>query len=462
MIARNPQANPRFAALLATAALALALLACAAPRAGAYSIVAHVNLSTTNNAAAHPGFSTVAILDPSNPATGHPVSVSSISTTLPQGMELNPEAVPSSSRCVDAQLEALACPSSSAIGSLAIDLSVEGAGSLSASGTVYDMAPSSTRLARWGVVMRTPYKCYSNGVCLLAQRFSLHADLSFDGNVTPRLKETFSGFPTALQNGNATYPFGITRWAFGRSARAGGATPGKYFVTNPFRCTSLQSDLAVTTSAGVYTAPASYTPSYCENVTNTYFSSITTDTAALNTGTSAVLNVSIPIAESLREAGRADSLGANFPLGSSFDTSGVTACDSMAVVNGQCTAASAIGKVSASSVQFPAGFSGTAYVTAVLGQLYIYTAKLKGPAGSYLLVSGTVTTAQSAGEASSRVRLTLDRVPDIAVAGLRIDLNAPRFKLSADPCTGRANGYVHPISTATTSVIHPTYNGATC
>jgi hypothetical protein len=280
------------------------------------------------------------------------------------------------------------------------------------------------------------------------------------------MKETVTGLPQTITFGGTSYKFYLELWQFIRNAHTGGVNgAGKFWMTNPFACYSNSTEATVETSAGPYTASDPYTPTNCAAVVNDFRAAVTSGTTAVNTPTSATATLSIGLDSNGDPKGRPGALSHTFPLGSTFDAADLTAariCGSQSVAAGQCSETSAIGTISVGSSHFPAGYSGTAYLSGLLGSLYLYTAKLNGPAGTSLLVSGNVESRVFSGETAPRVRLTLDRVPDISLTSVTMTLSAPRYKLSGDPCLGRANVQASNLSDGQQQVLYPTYNGRAC
>jgi hypothetical protein len=445
MLARSKRHVSAASAFAAALTIVFAVLAISATDAGAFSIAGFWNTPSTTAAGQHPNLTTDVSFDPIGPPAGIEGDLTELNITMPPGLTLNRAAVPVSMLCTDQQFASDLCSDASQVGTLVVNMNVEGIGSIQVPGSAYARISSAGflngDLATWGIVLRPRAICVTNGFCAVTKKLLLDDHVRLVDPTVTYLKESITGIPNYFTdaNGAGRANFTITGWKFTRQARVNKLATGDYFVTNSTSCQFTASQVFAVSTDGSAFATAPYQPTACNLVPISIFPTVTPGDATIETSTSVTAGASIGMSSGAQATSRLKSATMLLPRGSVFVETGLTmigTCTTGQVVASTCPSNTILGTVSAVSPEFPEGFSGTAYLTSKAAP-YGFVAKLNGPRGSAFVVQGSVDNyvdpATPTGAIPGRIRIQFV-TPELALSALTVKINSPRYYLSDGDC----------------------------
>jgi hypothetical protein len=445
MLARSNRRLSVATAFAAALTVVLAVLAISATGASAFSIAGFWNTPSTTAAGQHPNLTSEVNFNPMGLPAGIEGDLTELSITMPPGLTLNRAAVPVSSMCTDQQFKSDLCSDASQIGTLIVNMNVEGVGSVQVPGSAYVRVSSAGLLdgdlATWGIVLRPNKICVVNGFCAIPKKLLLDDHVRFVDPTVTYLKESISGIPNYFTdvNGAGRANFTITGWKFTRQARVNRQATGDYFVTNSTSCQLTASQVLAISTDGSSFATAPYLPTSCSSVPVSIYPTITPGDATIETSTSVTAGASIGMSTGAQGTSRLKSATLLLPRGSVFVQTGLSTignCTTGLVLSSSCPTNTILGTVSAASPEFPEGFSGTAYLTSKTAP-YSFVAKVNGPRASSFVLQGSVDNyvdpAPGPGVIPGRMRIQFV-TPELTLSSLKVKVNAPRYYLSDGNC----------------------------
>jgi hypothetical protein len=304
---------PAAATVLGTVAMALALGASSAG--AAVTVTSFTASPSIALAAAHPDFTTSLAFSYSSASD----DVKRTTVALPAGLVGNPNAA---AKCTSAQLAADACPAASKVGtvtSVAKQDLLPLLPGISASGDVYNVAPTGTEPARVGMVIRPL------GGILGKFALSGPATVRIPGDYG--LTVTFDDLPRALPaaSGLLPIPVQIQSISLTLNGLVGGGT--KAFMTNPTSCGGATTTATATSyaSATPSSRTSTFTPTDCPHVPFTPSLGFISGAGNAGTPEGVIVVTSVPATELPRSQSHLSSTDVYLPAGTGVNGAALAA-----------------------------------------------------------------------------------------------------------------------------------------